>query len=208
MRTDDAFADAGDDRFLGRTADELIQVRPHRDAGLHLELNAVLGHGVERRALAVLRRAIDHARVNAGLHGFEHVAAGQVDGRRPLEVEIDDLGLAGGDHRANHERHVAAGQIVGFERLGRDAFAIVDAGLHGHDLAARDHGRVHFAERHPEQIEDADAGAGGDRLDPQPEVAGEDRKERERDDQRAEQQHEPERVIVQEAPALCEQSGW
>ena len=45
---DDAFADAGDDRFFGRPADQLLQVRPHRDAGPHLELNAVLGHGVER----------------------------------------------------------------------------------------------------------------------------------------------------------------
>ena len=116
-RADDAFADAGDDRFLGRPADELIEVRPHRDAGLHFELNAVLGDGVERRPLAVLRRAIDHARINARLHGFQNISPGQVDRRGPLEVQVDDLRLAGGDHRANHQRHVAAGQVMGFERL-------------------------------------------------------------------------------------------
>ena len=54
-RADDAFADAGDDRLFGRTADQLIQVGPHGDPRLDLQLNAVLGDGVERRPLAVLR---------------------------------------------------------------------------------------------------------------------------------------------------------
>ena len=35
-RADDPFADAGDDRFLGGPADELIEVGPHGDAGLAL----------------------------------------------------------------------------------------------------------------------------------------------------------------------------
>ena len=83
---DDAFADAGDDRLFGRAADQLVEVRPHGDAGLHLELNAVLGDGVERLAACrVLRRAVDHLGIDARLHGLEHVAAGQVDGGGQLE---------------------------------------------------------------------------------------------------------------------------
>ena len=60
-------------------------------------------------------------------------------------------------------------------------------GLHGHDLAARDHRRIHLAKRHPQQVEKADAGAGRDRLNPQAEVAGEDGKERQRDNQHDDQ---------------------
>ena len=62
-------------------------------------------------------------------------------------------------------------------------FAVVEPGLHGHDLAARDDGRVHLAKRHPQQVENADAGAGRDRLNPQPKVAGEDREERQANNQ-------------------------
>ena len=40
--------------------------------------------------------AVDHFRIHAGLHGVEHVAAGQVDGGRAVEVEVD-VGPLGGD---------------------------------------------------------------------------------------------------------------
>ena len=83
-------------------------------------------------------------------------------------------------------------------------FAVVEPGLHGHDLAARDDRRVHLAERHPQQVEDADAGAGRDRLNPQPKVAGEDREERQHDDQRTDQQHQPQRVAAKHAVVLSE----
>ena len=102
-----------------RPADQPLQVGPHGDAGLHLELNAVLGDGVERAAAAA--GAVDHLGIDAGLHRFEHVAAGQVDGGRLAEREADDLGLVGGDQRANHQRHVAAGQVVGLQGLAGDA---------------------------------------------------------------------------------------
>ena len=127
-------------------------------------------------------RAIDHLGIDAGLHGFEHVAAGQVDGRGQLEVEIDRLGLGGGDERADHQRHVAAGQVMGFERLAGDAVLVADARLHRHDLAADDDGRIDLAKGHAQQVEDADARAGRDRLDPEAEVAGEDRQSRSAED--------------------------
>ena len=51
---------------------------------------------------------------------------------------------------------------------------VADARLHGHDLAADDHRGVDLAERHAQQVEDADAGPGRDRLDPQAEKIDED----------------------------------
>ena len=55
-----------------------------------LQLDAVAGNGAERRLFRFLRiGAVDHFRIDARLHGVEHVAAGQVDGRCAIEVEID-----------------------------------------------------------------------------------------------------------------------
>ena len=126
--------------------------------------------------------AVDHLGIDAGLHGLQHVAAGQVDGRGQLEIEIDRLGLLGGDQRADHQRHVAAGQVMGLQRLAGDARLVAEPGLHGHDLAADDHRRIDLAEGHAQQVEDADAGAGRDRLNPEAEVAGEDGEHDQQDD--------------------------
>ena len=83
--------------------------------------------------------AVDHLGVDAGADGVEHVAAGQVDGGGPVEVQID-VGAMGGDDRVDHVRHVAAGQIVGLETPRGDAVTTVDAqaGLHRHDLGLHD----------------------------------------------------------------------
>ena len=119
---DDALADAGDDRLFGGPADQLLQVRPHRHPGLDLHLDAVLGDAVEGFAAGAPRGAVDHLGIDAGLHGLQHVAAGQVDGGRQLEIQFE-LGLAGGDQRPDHQRHVAAGQVVGLQALGGHAVA-------------------------------------------------------------------------------------
>ena len=113
-RADDALADAGDDRLFGGPADELPQVGADGDAGLDLQLDAVLRDAVERFAAEAARGAVDDLGVDARLHGLEHVAAGQVDGGRQLEIEIE-LRLAGGNQRADHQRHVAAGQVMGLQ---------------------------------------------------------------------------------------------
>ena len=64
--------------------------------------------------------AIDHLRINAGLHGVEHVAAGQIDGRGAIEIEID-VGPMGGDDGLDHVGHVAAGQVMGLQPPGGHA---------------------------------------------------------------------------------------
>ena len=144
---------------------------------------AVLRHAVQRILVGAAAGAIDHLRVDAGLHRFEHVAAGQVDGRGQFEVEFGEFGLCGGDQRADHQRHVAAGEVMGLERLRRDALLFVDARLHRHNLAADNHRRIDLAEGHAQQVEDADARPRRDRLNPQAEIAGEDRQHDQRQEQ-------------------------
>ena len=85
--------------------------------------------------------------------------------------------------RANDQRDVAAGEIMGFKGLRGDALLLADARLHRHDLAADDHGRIDLAEGHAQQVEDSDARPGRHRLNPEAEVSGEDHE----NDQRKEQ---------------------
>jgi hypothetical protein len=162
-----------------------------------LQLDAVLGHGVERGSLAILGRAVDHARIHAGLHRFQNVPPGQVDRGGPLEAQVDDLRLAGYDHRADHQRHVASCQIMRFERLGRDAFVLVEARLHGHDLAPRDHGRIHLPQRHPHQVDDADPRTRGQRLNPKPKIPGDNREDRQPHNQQKRQPNQHQRVAIE-----------
>ena len=64
--------------------------------------------------------ARDDLGIDAGLHGLQHVAAGQVDRRGPL-VRQRDVGAVGGDQRADDVRHIAAGQVMGLQGPGRHA---------------------------------------------------------------------------------------
>ena len=158
-RRDDPLPHPRDDRFLGGPADELVEVGAHRDAGPHLELDAVFGHRIERLAATVLAGAIDHLGIDARLHRLADISAGQIDGGGQLEIEFLDLRLVGGDEGLHHQRHAAAGEIVGLQRLPGDAGGIAQPCLHGHDLAAHDDGGVHLLEAHRDQIKQSDAGA-------------------------------------------------
>ena len=70
------------------------------------------------------------------LHGLEHVAAGQVDGRRALKDQGDVRAL-GGDERVDHAVDVAAGQVMGLQLVDGD----VQARLGGLDQRVDDAGR-------------------------------------------------------------------
>ena len=126
-RRNDALADTRQHGLLAGAADQLLDVGAHRDAGLCDQLDAVLGHGGHGRR-------VDHLGVDRHLHGLEHVAARQVDGRRHLEVE-HDIGLLGRHEGVHHVRHVAAGQICipGVNEFGDDLDIVVNkagSGLH------------------------------------------------------------------------------
>src|SRR6185369_9044697 len=92
---DDALADAGDDGLLRGAADELAEIGAHGDAGLDLELDAVLGDGVDGGAGAALVGAVDDLRVHRGLHGVENVASGEINGGGGAPVD-GDVRAAGG----------------------------------------------------------------------------------------------------------------
>src|SRR5262249_12696369 len=153
----------GDDRLLGRTTDQPLQLGPHRHAGLGPQLDAVLADGIEE--LPALRgvRAVDDLRVNTGAHRIEDVATSQVDrgGRLPGHV---NAGLVSGDDGGRCLGHVAARQVVRLEVLGRHA----DARLYHGNLLADDHGVIDVAELHADQVEDADLRPGQQALDPEP----------------------------------------
>ena len=91
---------------------------------------------------------------------------------------------------ADHQRNVAAGQVMGLQRLGRDARLLAQARLHRHDLAADDDPGIDLAERHSQQVEDADPRPGRDRLDPEPEVPREDGEDHQHGDHRGEDRHD------------------
>jgi hypothetical protein len=80
-RADHTFADARDDRFLTRAADQPIDVGPHGDASHRDQLNTVLGDGGNPRGF-------DHLGNHRHLDGFEHVTAGEIDGGRALECHF------------------------------------------------------------------------------------------------------------------------
>ena len=129
--------------------DYAVRVEPRRtlvdvirddcgQTGTHIgcEHGVGFGHGIERLAAGITCRTINHLWIDAGLHGFQHVTPGQIDGRGQLEIEIDRLGLIGGDDGANHQRHIAAGQIVRLERFARDAGRFAQPRLHRHDRSS------------------------------------------------------------------------
>ena len=128
--------------------------------------------------------AVDHFGIDAGAHGVEHVAAGQVDRRGPVEVEID-VGPMRGDERVDHARHVAAGQVVGFEPARGDAGVRIgaDARLHRHDLGLDDRAGVDLPQAHADQAQHAHMGIGHEGLQPELAVAEGHEGEHEQDDE-------------------------
>src|SRR5687768_17080041 len=98
-------SDAGDDRFLGCTADEALDVRPHRHPRLDLELNAVLGDGVDGVAAHGGAGHVNYLRVHAGLNGLEDVAPGEIDGGGAGPGKLDAR-LVGGDHRMDDAHEI------------------------------------------------------------------------------------------------------
>ena len=152
---DDALAHPGDDGLFARAAYQAVDVGPHRDLGLTFQLDAVDGHGGDHRGF-------DDLGVDAHLHRFQHVAAGQVDGGGPLEGQRY-IGALGGDQGVDHPVHVAAGQIVGLQ-LGHGR---IQTGLFRLDQRVHDLGGGDPAQAHADEVEDAHLGTGGQGGDPQ-----------------------------------------
>ena len=119
-RRNDTFADTCQNRFLTGTADQLLDIGPHRNARLGDQLNTVLGH-------CSYRRSIDDFGIDRHLYRFEYIAARQIDRRSHLEIE-HNIGFLGRHQRMHHIGHVTSGQIVGFELVGIEFQTIVEGG--------------------------------------------------------------------------------
>ena len=155
----DTLADARDDGFLARAADQSVDVGAHGNARLGAQLDAVLGYCGDYRGF-------DYLRVNAHLHGHQHVAARQVDCGRAGELQRYARALRR-DKRVDHAVDVTARQQVGFKSVDRyvqtglgalnqrqhHALGIDAAYAHTYqsaqaNLHARSHGRNPQSERH------------------------------------------------------------
>ena len=151
----DAFADTGDDRRFAGAADEAVDIGPDRHAGPYFQLDAVLGDSRNKGRFNDLG-------VDAHLHGFQYVAAGQIDGAGPFK---------GQGHRSPVRRnegvddavYVAAGQIMGFQLVGID----VEARFIRLDQRQDNLRRHDAAQAHADEIDDADGHAGSHGRNPQ-----------------------------------------
>lgn len=151
----DALADTRDDRLFARAADQPFDIRTHGHARLGAKLDAVLrNRGDDRR--------FDDLRVDAHLHGLQHVAARQIDGARFREVELD-VRAARGNQRGNHAVEVAAREKMRFHF----ADLHIQPGLFRLNQRPDDLCRGHAADTHAHQRKDGNMHAGSQRGNPQ-----------------------------------------
>ena len=187
-RRHNPLAHAGDDCLFGRPANQLIQIGAHGHPGSRPQLNSVFGHPVECRAGPPLGvGAVNHLGVHAGLHGGVDIAAGQVDRRGGVPVEIN-LGPLRDDQRLHDPLDVPPGQRVGFESLGRNRR---QARLHRHHLRFHDVLRAQAPQPHEDERAKPDPRPAGVSLQPRAEEHREQNKadkDRQQEQQRSDDQ--------------------
>ena len=171
----DAFADAGDDRFLSRAANETFQMRAHGHPRLGFDDDAVFGHAVDGDFAGGGVRAVDDLRVDGGLHCFEHGLAGafgrEVDGAGAVEVEAE-AGLFRRNERQHHHFNVASGQIMG----GKVVDGHFQSRFDGGDAGVHDQAHGHGPQAKRDQFGVGDACAGEESANPNAEEIDEDDK--------------------------------
>ena len=146
-------------------AHEAVQVGAHGHAGAGLDLNAVNGHAIHGSTALARIGAVNHLGLHAGLHGFQHVAAGQVNGAGAVKGQ-GDIGLVRCNQRGHHAEHVAARKKVRFQ-TGSGGF---QSGLDRHDAGIDDGVGAHFAQAHGNERQEGHMRARHRRLDVQPAV--------------------------------------
>ena len=201
-RLDDTFADAGDDRFFGGTADEAFEFRSHRDAGFGQQLNAVLADRVEELLALGRIGAVDDFRIDAGANGFENIAASEVDGGGGFPREFE-AGFVCGNDGGGGLRHVAARQEVRFEVRRRH----LHARLHERDLLANDQAVIDVPQLHADQATDADVRPGEQALNPEANEAHEDKRKDDEDQDGNRAHHDHNRLHVDFGRLLSEQNS-
>ena len=138
--SDDTFTDAGEDGLFTGTANELLDVGAHGDAGFGDKLDTVLGHGGPRRR-------VNDLGVDGGLDGLEHVATGEIDGCGSVEVEVH-VGLVGTDEGVDNGVDMSAGEVVSLEVVLLD----FQAGFSGGNHVVDDAGGRYLTEAHDKEL--------------------------------------------------------
>ena len=163
---DDAFSDSGNDGFLSGTTDEAFEVGADGDAGADVDRDSVFGHGGDFGNSGVGVGAFDDLGVDGGADRFEDrfagVFGGEVDGAGTIEWERDAC-LVSGDEGENDVGDITAGEVVGFEVVGR----YFDIGLGSGNAVVDDERGGDFAQLHEEEVEEADGRSGDAGLQPE-----------------------------------------
>ncbi len=109
----------------------------------------------------------------------------------------------------NHARHIAAGQIVGFQAARGDAGVRIgaDAGLHGHDFGLHDDARVDLPQAHSHQGQQADPGVGHVRLKPQLAI-GENQKQKNEEEKRHQRRRQHTDQYCRANDRVAQTGGW
>ena len=165
---------AGDDRFFGRPAHELFEVRADGHAGPHHHLDAVAGHRFQRPARFRGIGTVDDFGIHARADRGEQIPSRQVDRLGGLPVDFN-LGPIRGDQRLDDVRHISSRQVMGLQGLGGDGIDAGDPRLDRHDLAVHDHRRVDFPQGHQHELDQRNVRAGHPALNPQADITKEDR---------------------------------
>ena len=139
-RCDDTFAYTGKDGLLAGTAHQLLDVGTHGYTGFGNQLNAVLRNGGDRRC-------VDNLGVDRRLHGFQHIATGEVDGCGRAEVEVH-IGFVCRYESLDNAVYAASSQIVGLELILRYFEACLGCRHH----IVHNHCRRNLTETHKNQL--------------------------------------------------------
>ena len=168
---DNTFTHPRNDRFFGRATDESIEVGTHGNTRLHFDADAVLSNAVNCSAAHVWGRGVDHFRIDARAHRFEHGLAGsfsrQIDGAGPIEIERNP-GFIRRDQCQNHVTDVAACQIMRFERIAPN----IQTGFHRRDTIVDNQSDRHFAQAHADHFSNADGRVCDPSSEPRHEIFG------------------------------------
>jgi hypothetical protein len=183
-RAHNTFAHTRNDRFFGRATNESIKVRAHCDARFHFHPDAVLSDAVNRRTTHVWARGVDHFRIDARAHRFEHRLAGsfgrQIDGAGSIEVERNPC-LVRSNQGENNMADIAARQVMCFQWIAPD----VQTSFHGRNAVVDNQSNRHLPQTHADHFSYSDGSVG----DSSPEPGCEKLEKDDREDKREQRQY-------------------
>src|SRR5215831_15774063 len=175
-----AFANTCDDRLFRRDADESIEMRAYRHARLNFHTDAILRDTVDGCPAHGWVWRVDDFGIDARAIRFEHGLTSpfgcQIDRARAIEIECDTR-LVSGDKGKHHMVHIAARQIMRFERIA----ANIETSFHGRDSVIHNQSDRDFAQPHADHFAQAYWRIGDASAQPETEKIEKNNREHERE---------------------------